>query len=104
MHIRRDAAKIVKGRGEYECRAEPCLLGREIEPGEVHVSVHDSAPTGPGAHHLRHNHFSVRYHLRCFSESRTTDRHTTMLSHEIRELEGYDRHRVAVDTLLDDTP
>jgi len=96
--------RVVKGRGDYECSASPCLLGRQIEAGEVHVSVHDNAPvlgsSGKPRTDLRHNHFQVRYHCVCFQKSRTSDGRTSFLRYDLEELEGYERHEECIAKLL----
>ncbi|MCK6529722.1 hypothetical protein L6R50_19925 [Myxococcota bacterium] len=98
------APRIVQGRGEYACQARPCLLGRPIAAGEVHVSAHDNAPktnsSGRAQTHLRHNHFSVRYHCHCFTKSATADTRTSMVRYDLNDLPGYERYGREVERLL----
>ena len=100
MLVRRNPAKIVKGRKEYDCEATRCVVGREIGKGEVHVAVHDSSPAGPSAHHQRQNHFSVRYHVRCYGAGNNVDRQTTLLTFPLEDMEGYDHYQDEVARLL----
>ena len=96
---------IRKTRNDYECSAAPCLLDRPIDRGEVCVTVHDNAPqmvAGRARTDLRHNHFSVRYHVACFVKSYTTDQRTSFLRYGLAELPGYDKYKPEVDALLRD--
>jgi hypothetical protein len=96
------APKIVRGRKNYDCSTG---CGRPIARDELQVTVHDSAPQrgrmGKALTHLRANHFAVRYHIVCFARTGGgNDQRTGMLSYDVRELEGYDRHRDEVEQLL----
>lgn len=94
---------IRKARSDCECAARPCLLDRGIARGEVHVAVHDNAPSkdfaGRVRTDLRHRHWSTRYHVVCFEDSWTTDRRTSMLEYRLEDLPGFERYRDDVERL-----
>jgi hypothetical protein len=97
------APKIAEGRKDYERRA----CGTTIPSRQVRVSIRDCAPqrdsTGKARTKLRAKHYTVHYHIKCFTKSQGgSDQRTNMLSYNIRELEGYSRYRDEVECLLRD--
>ena len=105
MHpVSSDAPKHVRARGEYDCSAKRCLVGRSIARGEVHVSVRDFAPQTPDRGRprpdLKWNNFQVRYHERCFIQGNTNDSHTSTMSYELADLAGYEQYRNEIAALL----
>jgi hypothetical protein len=87
---------------EGVCAAEPCLMdGRPIRKGDIYVAVHDYAPrkdaSGRVRTDLKHNHFTVRYHIACFRYAYRTDKGS---GYNLEGLAGYDTHRDQVQREL----
>jgi hypothetical protein len=99
--------KIVKGRGNYVCVAEPCLLvTTNISSGELHVSSPNESVTRHSLGRLRTDlqriRFARRYHLLCFQESRpaSDDARRAWSPDELERLDGFEKNEADVRIIL----
>jgi hypothetical protein len=95
--------RLMRARGEYRCEARQCIEDRPILSGEVYVGAHDYSPQrsadGRPLSHLKHNHFTVRYHIVCFEHGYRTDQ-GGVVRRELQDLDGFARYQAEVEDAL----
>jgi hypothetical protein len=97
--------KIVRGRSDYNCEAEPCLLTTTaIANGELHVASPNEKVVKDDRGRLRpdfqRTRFKVRYHLLCYMESKRATQDRAFMQGDLSDLVNFDMYKQGVADLL----